>query len=69
MASLTLKLKHLNNPYKQVHRLKRLLRNKNIMFEDDLPKGMPKAEYDAWYVMSWVDGVRMGPVPPCVRSE
>lgn len=30
-----------------------------IMYEDELPE-MTQNEYDIWYDISWVDGVRLG---------
>lgn len=30
-----------------------------IMYEDQLPK-LTQEEYDIWYKVSWVDGVRLG---------
>ena len=35
-----------------------------IMFEDELPEDMPQEDYDKWFDMSWVDGVRVGPEWP-----
>ena len=31
--------------------------------EDELPDDMTDADYDAWFALSWVDVVRMGPRP------
>ncbi len=35
---------------------------KTYIYEDDLPE-MTDAEYDKWFKNSWVDFVRMGPLP------
>ena len=32
-------------------------------YEDELPDDMTDADYDAWFALSWVDGVRIGPRP------
>jgi hypothetical protein len=32
-------------------------------YEDELPEDMTDMDYDEWFELSWVDGVRMGPKP------
>jgi hypothetical protein len=32
-----------------------------VMYEDELPEDMTDDEYAAWFALSWVDGVRLGP--------
>lgn len=41
----------------------------SVVHEDELPEDMSEEEYHAWFLMSWVDGVRMGPRPPCMRAK
>ena len=37
--------------------------------EDELPDDMTDADYDAWFALSWVDGVRVGPRPRAVLER
>lgn len=47
--------------------------NKPFMYEDELPKNMPRADYDKWYQASRLSegttGVRIGPVYPESNPE
>ncbi len=33
-------------------------------YEDELPKDIPRQDYDRWFAMSKIDGVRVGPKYP-----
>lgn len=38
-------------------------------YEDQLPDDMTDQDYDAWFELSWVDLVRMGPVPQLIQDQ
>ena len=40
-----------------------------MMYEDELPEDMPVEDYDRWYELSYVDGVRIGPTYPFESGE
>lgn len=41
----------------------------DAMYEDQLPDDMTDADYDAWFALSWVDGVRLGPIPKPIHPQ
>jgi hypothetical protein len=38
-------------------------------YEDQLPEDMTDADYDAWFALSWVDVVRLGPVAKPIPDQ
>lgn len=38
-------------------------------YEDRLPDDMTDEDYNAWFALSWVDGVRLGPVPRPIQDQ
>ncbi len=40
----------------------------NTCYEDQLPSDTTSREYDIWFALSWVDGVRIGPAIEHVRD-
>jgi hypothetical protein len=40
-----------------------------VCYEDDLPDDMTEEDYDVWFMLSWVDIVRIGPHPARIEDN